>query len=95
MATSGVNVARWTALGLGIFYGIYHQQSLNSQAKMNEITRKYRGEESLIAKAKAEWEKRSLPPEKKTKDGNIISDPDDPKFDLEAYLTMKMADEAK
>ena len=25
----------------------------------------------------------------------VISDPDDPKFDLEAYLTMKMADETK
>jgi len=25
----------------------------------------------------------------------VISDPNDPKFDLEAYLTMKMADEAK
>ena len=25
----------------------------------------------------------------------VISDPDDPKFDLEAYLTTKMADEAK
>ena len=25
----------------------------------------------------------------------VISDPDDPKFDLEAYLTMKMGNEAK
>ena len=25
----------------------------------------------------------------------VISNPADPKFDLEAYLTMKMADEAK
>ena len=25
----------------------------------------------------------------------VISDPNDPKFDLEAYLTMKMADETK
>ena len=25
----------------------------------------------------------------------VISDPDDPQFDLEAYITMKTADEAK
>ena len=25
----------------------------------------------------------------------VVTDPDDPKFDLEAYLTMKMAGEAK
>ena len=29
-----------------------------------------------------------------TKGGDVISDPEDPKFDLEAFLTMKMADQA-
>ena len=85
----------------------------------------------MIAKAKAEYLKKSLPKDKLTPEGGgefkpkgalepepelsamlsmgsensrpvadssaapVISDPDDPKFDLEAYLTMKMADEAK
>ena len=101
---------------------------------MKDLARKYQAEESLIAKAKAEYTKKTMPGESKTAGGDgkstashhslsrrgtsesipslagfntreyrrliillsvVISDPDNPKFDLEAYLTMKMADEAK
>ncbi|MCJ1251095.1 hypothetical protein MMC30_008326 [Trapelia coarctata] len=97
MAASGVNlkVLRYSALGAGVLYGLYHQRSLNTQFKMNDLTRKYQAEESLIATAKAEYTKKTMPGESKTAGGDVISDPNDPKFDLEAYLTMKMADEAK
>ena len=125
---------RYSALITGIFYGIYHQSSLLSQQKANDLNRKYSAEESLIAKAKAEYVKQTMPQDNKTAGGEgelpsrqlvfeegqetatrqwlpqgghpilnlanvaistVISDPDDPKFDLEAYLTTKMGDEAK
>jgi len=95
MSASGANVLRYSALGAGIFYGIYHQRSLNSHFKMNDLARKYQAEESLIAKAKAEYTRKSLPKDSLTEGEKVISDPDDPKFDLEAFLTMKMAEETK
>merc|ERR1712093_679179 len=61
MASTGVNVLRYSALGAGIFYGIYHQ-------------------------AKAEFSKKNAPASAKTASGGIISDPNDSRFDLEAYL---------
>jgi len=93
MAARGVNVLRWSALVAGIGYGVYHQSSLRSQAKVNEASRKYHKEESLIAKAKAEYLKKTMPRDKLTASGDVISDPNDPKFDLEAFLTMKEADQ--
>ncbi|MCJ1412005.1 hypothetical protein MMC19_006097 [Ptychographa xylographoides] len=95
MAASGANVLRYSALGCGILYGFYHQRTLNNQAHLNDLTRKYKAEESLIAKAKAEYTKKTMPKDSKTAGGDVISDPNDPKFDLEAYLTMKMAEQAK
>jgi len=96
MSTStGVNVLRYSALALGVFYGLYHQTSLSAQAKLAQINREYEHKANLIAKAKAAYVQKTLPPEKKTAGGDIITDPNDSRFDLEAYLTMKMADEAK
>ncbi|KAA6409657.1 MAG: ATP synthase subunit mitochondrial [Lasallia pustulata] len=95
MASSGVNVIRYSALLLGVAYGVYHQSALSASAKINEINRSYQQKENLIQKAKAEWTKKTMPAESKTEGGGVISDPNDSRFDLEAYLTMKMADEAK
>ena len=36
---------------------------------MNDLTRKYQAEESLIAKAKAEYTKRNMPKESRTESG--------------------------
>ena len=69
----------------------------------------------MIAQAKAEYVKKTLPPEKKGASGDsmsddsnlsnvsgnvltirtVITEPNDSRFDLEAFLTMKMAEEAK
>ena len=89
------------------------------------MKRKFHEEESLIAKAKAEYLKKTLPKDRLTPGGGgecilrrdsvpelcvlsvlywnimvltavlgtVISDPNDPKFDLEAYL--KMAEVSK
>ncbi|MCJ1444130.1 MAG: hypothetical protein MMC23_004631 [Stictis urceolatum] len=91
MASTGANVLRWSALFSGISYGLYHQSQLKSQAQLNDVQRKWKDEESLIARAKAEWVKKTLPKDKQTAGGDVISDPNDPKFDLEAYLTMQEA----
>jgi len=91
MASTGVNVLRWSALFAGVTYGIYHQSSLRSQAKVNEAARKYHQEESLIAKAKAEYLKKTMPKDKLAAGDDVISDFNDPKFDLEAYLKMQEA----
>ncbi|KAI9845914.1 MAG: hypothetical protein M1837_004450 [Sclerophora amabilis] len=96
MSTStGVNVLRYSALAFGVFYGFSHQISLSTRAKAAQVDRDYEHKQDLIAQAKAAWVKKSMPPEKKTEGGDIITDPNDSKFDLEAYLTMKMADEVK
>jgi len=94
MASTGVNVLRWSALFSGITYGFYHQSTLSSQQKINEANRKYHHEESLIAKAKAEFVKKSKPQDQLSAGGDVISDPMDPKFDLEAWLKTKFAQEA-
>ncbi|KAI9702148.1 MAG: hypothetical protein M1836_001493 [Candelina mexicana] len=95
MASSGVNVIRYSALAFGAFYGFSHQASLTTQEKLAADKHEYDKKESLIQRAKAEYTKKTMPPEKKTEGGGIITDPNDSKFDLEAYLTMKMADESK
>ncbi|MCJ1296351.1 hypothetical protein MMC34_007917 [Xylographa carneopallida] len=95
MAASGANVLRYTALGSGVFYGLYHQRTLNAHAEQQSVQRRYRTEESLIAQAKAAYARKEMPGGEKGQGGGVISDPDDPKFDLEAYLTMKMGNEAK
>jgi F-type H+-transporting ATP synthase subunit e len=65
MASQGVNVLRWSALFGGVFYGLYHQSTLNTQAKHAEHEREYKHKESLIAKAKAEWAKKTAPADTK------------------------------
>ncbi|KAF6220106.1 hypothetical protein HO133_003237 [Letharia lupina] len=89
MASSGGNVLRYAALLTGVGYGFYHQASIAAQTKMAHIDREFENQASLISKAKAEWAKKTMP--KEVKEGAVISDPNDPKFDLEAYLTMSEA----
>lgn len=59
-------VLRYSALFGGIFYGFWHQSTLNTQAKQAEYEREYKHKESLIQKAKAEWAKKNAPPETKS-----------------------------
>ncbi|KAJ5242480.1 uncharacterized protein N7469_000807 [Penicillium citrinum] len=62
---------------------------LNSQAKRNEIEHEYTRKERLIEQAKAEWRKKTQPQETKTQASGLITDPENPKFDLEAFLQAK------
>ncbi|KAJ6120306.1 hypothetical protein N7523_004586 [Penicillium sp. IBT 18751x] len=86
MASQGVNVFRYSALVAGIVYGVYHQSSLNSIAKRTEIEHEYARKERLIEQAKAEWKKKTQPQEVPQQSTGLITDPENPKFDLEAFL---------
>jgi len=84
MASTGVNVLRWSALGFGVFYGISHQSSIRARDKMAAIENEYKHKQDLIAQAKSEWAKKNAPPA--PVNTGVITDPADPKFDLEALL---------
>ncbi|OOF96309.1 hypothetical protein BO94DRAFT_539163 [Aspergillus sclerotioniger CBS 115572] len=86
-ATQGVNVLRYSALVAGLVYGFYHQSSITSSAKHAEAEREYARQERLIQQAKAEWQKKTAP--KDTQNSGVITDPEDSRFDLEAYLKLK------
>ncbi|KAL2113387.1 hypothetical protein VUR80DRAFT_4224 [Thermomyces stellatus] len=81
---AGVNVLRYTALGLGVFYGFTHQRKITAAAKADAAKQEYERKQSLINQAKSEYAKLHSPPAK-TED-TVIRDPNDPKFDLEAFL---------
>jgi len=96
MATSqGVNVLRYSALFAGVLYGLYHQSSINAQTKSAQVAREYDRKASLIDQAKAEWTKKSSPSERKIERSGIVTDPEDKRFDLEAFLMMKAAETTK
>ncbi|KIW64894.1 hypothetical protein PV04_07198 [Phialophora macrospora] len=93
MSTSqGVNVLRWSALAAGIFYGFTHQRTITARNAAAHQKAEYDHKAELISKAKAEWAKKNLPPQSKTASGDIITDPNDKNFDLEAYLTKLQAE---
>ncbi|KAI9934446.1 hypothetical protein ASPWEDRAFT_175175 [Aspergillus wentii DTO 134E9] len=89
MASQGVNVLRYSALVTGLVYGVYHQSSLNSQTRRAETDREYARKERLIEQAKAEWKKKTSPQETKSQSSGLITDPEDSRFDLEAFLNAK------
>ncbi|KAJ5166594.1 uncharacterized protein N7482_005375 [Penicillium canariense] len=89
-STQGVNVLRYSALVAGLVYGVYHQSSLNSSAKRTEIEHEYARKERLIEQAKAEWKKKTQPKqETSTQSSGLITNFEDPNFDLEAFLLAK------
>ncbi|KAJ5312311.1 hypothetical protein PENANT_c011G05092 [Penicillium antarcticum] len=92
-STQGVNVLRYSALVAGLVYGVYHQSSLNSITKRTEIEHEYARKERLIEQAKAEYKKKTQPQEIKTQQPTgLITNFEDPKFDLEAFLQAKAAE---
>lgn len=61
-ANCGLNqVLRWSALGLGVFYGFYHQRSLSSAQKVAQEHREYEHQKALINQAKEAFAKSKLP----------------------------------
>ncbi|EME87304.1 uncharacterized protein MYCFIDRAFT_47761 [Pseudocercospora fijiensis CIRAD86] len=83
MSSTGVNVLRWGALVFGVFYGFSHQQVISSRDKRAAYQHEYDRKAKLISEAKAKFAEKSRP----STGSGVITNPDDPKFDLEAYLT--------
>ncbi|KAK5174083.1 F1F0 ATP synthase subunit e, mitochondrial [Saxophila tyrrhenica] len=82
MATTGVNVLRWGALAFGVFYGFSHQSSIRSSDRKAAAQHEWDQKTKMIEDARKAYADKKNPPKQ-----GVISDPDDPKFDLEKYLT--------
>jgi len=77
MASSTVNVARYTALFSGVVYGWYHRRTLQAEHDKHKVEHAVHDRELLIAQAKEAWKR------KQGTHTSIVTDPDDPHFDLE------------
>lgn len=64
-----VQVLRWSALGLGVFYGFTHQRSITSAQKAEHAKHEYEQKEKLIQRAKAEYAAKSNPAAASADDG--------------------------
>ncbi|KAG9287764.1 hypothetical protein G9A89_017359 [Geosiphon pyriformis] len=82
MVSPDLKLARWTALGVGIFYGWFHSRSLVHAEAKRKALEKYHRKEELIAKAKAAYAAK-LAAENTS---GVITDPNDPRFSLEGLL---------
>ncbi|CAE6450004.1 unnamed protein product [Rhizoctonia solani] len=81
MASPVVNVVRYTALGGGILYGIFHRRTLqtrldNERAHEHEVRH-----ENLLKQAKEAWQRKN-----DSSLSNLITDPDDPRFDIDKLI---------
>lgn len=59
--TSDLQVLRWSALGLGVIYGAYHQMSLSAKDKAVHAQKEYDAKAKLISEAKAEFNRKNKP----------------------------------
>ncbi|KAH9486442.1 ATP synthase subunit e, mitochondrial [Psilocybe cubensis] len=81
MVSSTVNVVRYTALFSGIAYGWYHRRSLQASHDQHKLEAAAHSREKLIADAKEAWKRRN-----EAADSSLITDPEDPRFDLEKLI---------
>ncbi|KAK3987057.1 ATP synthase subunit E [Cladorrhinum sp. PSN332] len=93
MASSGVNVLRYSALGLGIFYGFTHQRKIYAADAAAAAKREYEHKQQLINQAKAAYAKKNAPAAASSSDSASF-DINNPNFDLEAFLNGLSAQKA-
>jgi len=79
MTSPSITVVRYTALIGGIFYGIAHRRTLQAKAEERALDHELYRRETLLEQARKAWAEKNSP--SKT---SLVTDPDDPKFDLEA-----------
>jgi len=82
MASSTVNVVRYTALLSGVFYGIAHRRTLQKEHDEEKKNHAIHEREHLVAQAKEAWKKK----QEGSKKDSVITNPEDPKFDLEKLI---------
>jgi F-type H+-transporting ATP synthase subunit e len=88
--SSTVNVLRWSALAVGVFYGFSHQRTITASQRAEHDRHEYEQKQKLINQAKAEYAKIKNPSPAAADDGTL--DISSPKFDLEKLL-LKVAKE--
>jgi len=86
-----LQVLRYSALALGVFYGFYHQRTITSTQKLAAEKKAYEHKQSLIEQAKAEYTKSKQPPSPSSSSGGRKS----PIFfgmpwDLGAFFSFQM-----
>ncbi|KAF5384890.1 hypothetical protein D9615_001101 [Tricholomella constricta] len=81
MVSATVNVVRYTALFTGVVYGFYHRRTLQAQHDQLKVEHALHSRERLIAEAKEAWKRKN-----DAQNSNVITDPEDPRFDLEKVL---------
>jgi F-type H+-transporting ATP synthase subunit e len=59
--TDCLQVLRYSALGLGVVYGFYHQRTITSTQKADAAKREWAHKQSLIEKGRAEYAKKQAP----------------------------------
>ncbi|KIM70104.1 hypothetical protein SCLCIDRAFT_12703 [Scleroderma citrinum Foug A] len=82
MVSSTVNVFRYTALVSGVFYGIYHRRSLQKALDCEKEQHAIHHREHLVSQAKQAWRQK----QDSTKGDGVITDPENPRFDLEKLI---------
>ncbi|KAL2125288.1 hypothetical protein VTJ04DRAFT_1653 [Mycothermus thermophilus] len=83
---TGANVLRYSALGLGVLYGFYHQRSLTAAQKAAEAQREYEHKQKLINQAKQAYAKTKQPAVSTSATQEVVTDLTSPNFDLEALI---------
>jgi len=81
MTSPTITVVRYTALIGGIFYGITHRRNLQAKAEGRALDHELHRRETLLEQARKAWAEKNSP-----KKPTLVTDPDDPKFDLEALV---------
>ncbi|TFK70444.1 hypothetical protein BDN72DRAFT_838969 [Pluteus cervinus] len=82
MASATVNVTRYTALFSGVVYGWYHRRTLQSEHDKHKLEHAVHDREVLVNQAKEAWKRN----QEAGKGDSIVTDPEDPRFDLEKLL---------
>ncbi|KAF7337577.1 ATP synthase subunit e, mitochondrial [Mycena sanguinolenta] len=82
--TAKLQVVRYTALFTGVVYGWYHRRTLQAAHDVHKIEAATHQREHLIAQAKEAWRKKQEAP--KAAADTLVTDPEDPRFDLEKLI---------
>ncbi|KAL0951846.1 hypothetical protein HGRIS_008507 [Hohenbuehelia grisea] len=90
MVSATVNVARYTALFSGVVYGWYHRRQLQADHEVQKQNHAVHERKKLISEAKDAWKKKLEAP----KDSGVVTDPEDPRFDLEKLVAKWEAESA-
>lgn len=70
-------VLRWSAVVGGVAYGFVHNRTLNRNHQKEHVAAEFAAKQKVIDEAKQKWAALHAP-----KDGGLITDVDDPNFDL-------------